>query len=425
MKIAVFVEDHITPENGGGYSYSERIIQGLSGLSAEGEVVYCPLYRNARDTYSNSNAICENAVFLELDRLRFRYPLWLRMLWLASHKGPFRFASWAAFSKTKKAEETRRHIQQVVSQNRIDIIYYVYQHSCLTPEVPFVITNWDVGHLSQPGFPEFTSKEQFAKRDAWYRETLPRAVCVFAESQAGRNELKHYVQLSDKKIKIVPLVPGKVIELALDGRDQPRVLSELHLQREQFFFYPAQFWTHKNHYTLLVAFKRMREKTGQDIRLVLTGSDKGNLLYVKETVNRLGLKKAVSFPGFVSDEMLYVLYKNSLALVMPTFLGPTNMPIIEAMALGCPVICSDLTGHREIAGDAALFFDPGDETRLSEHLCSVASTSALRARLGRSGNERYRASDFQYEKALQAIHRNFREIKKIRRCWGHGEYSQK
>ena len=89
----------------------------------------------------------------------------------------------------------------------------------------------------------------------------------------------------------------------------------------------------------------------------MSGADKGNLTYIKEVIKQNHLENNVVFTGFVSDEAIYTFYRNAIALVMPTYLGPTNMPLLEAYYLGCPVVCSNLAGHKEQMGDKAIYFD--------------------------------------------------------------------
>jgi glycosyltransferase involved in cell wall biosynthesis len=131
------------------------------------------------------------------------------------------------------------------------------------------------------------------------------------------------------------------------------------LKKYHFFFYPAQFWAHKNHVNLINAFERFVVKY-PNFKLVLTGSDKGNLEYVKRLVEEKGLMEYVVFPGFVPQEYINTFYTNAAALTMVSYFGPTNMPPLEAMELGCMVIASNLAGHREQMGDSAIYVDPLD-----------------------------------------------------------------
>ncbi|MEZ4879119.1 MAG: glycosyltransferase [Chitinophagales bacterium] len=87
---------------------------------------------------------------------------------------------------------------------------------------------------------------------------------------------------------------------------------------EIFIHYPAQFWSHKNHYNLLLAFKVIIKYP--NLKLILTGSNKGNKAYIINLINHLDLSQKVIDLGFISREELKWLYLNSFGLVMPTFL---------------------------------------------------------------------------------------------------------
>ena len=100
--------------------------------------------------------------------------------------------------------------------------------------------------------------------------------------------------------------------------------------------------------------------------MIFTGSDKGNLKYIKEKTREFGLEKEVLFFGFVEDEELKYLYKHAKAMVYASLMGPNNLPPIEAVYLGCPVMISDLEGHREQMGDSVLYFDGLDSRKLAQ-----------------------------------------------------------
>ncbi len=124
-----------------------------------------------------------------------------------------------------------------------------------------------------------------------------------------------------------------------------------------FLFYPAQFWPHKNHVNLLHAVKLLKQR-GRNISLVLTGSDHGNLAYVRKTAQDLGLDDHVHFCGFVPYEDILTFYREARALSYVSFFGPENLPPLEAMALECPVILSDIPGVRALHGDGPILVDP-------------------------------------------------------------------
>jgi glycosyltransferase involved in cell wall biosynthesis len=109
------------------------------------------------------------------------------------------------------------------------------------------------------------------------------------------------------------------------------------------------------------------------------------------------------------------LYRGALALVMPSFFGPTNLPPVEAFALGCPVITSDLRGAREHFGEAAILVNPRDPGDIARGILRVYKDATLREELIRRGREvasRWSAAD--YARALVEI---FQSFEPIRRCW--------
>src|SRR5947207_15976216 len=102
---------------------------------------------------------------------------------------------------------------------------------------------------------------------------------------------------------------------------------------------------------------------------------------VKQIIGQLDLADLVKVLGFVPRDDLTAFYCNALALVYPTFFGPENLPPLEAMALGCPVIASNVAGAEEQLGDAALLFDPKDESQLARAIYDLCTSIELRERL--------------------------------------------
>jgi glycosyltransferase involved in cell wall biosynthesis len=101
--------------------------------------------------------------------------------------------------------------------------------------------------------------------------------------------------------------------------------------------------------------------------------------------------------GFVPDERMAALYAGAAALVMPTFFGPTNIPVLEAWSFGCPVLTSDIRGIREQAGDAAVLVDPTSVDSVADGMRRLWSDAALAAGLAAAGRLRlasYTPADF-------------------------------
>ena len=184
---------------------------------------------------------------------------------------------------------------------------------------------------------------------------------------------------------------------------------------EEYLFYPAQFWPHKNHVGLLLAVNLLREKYNLILPVVFVGYDKGNLQYVRQVADEYDLSKQVHFLGFIPQEDLGGLYHNAFALTYVTFFGPTNLPPLEAFALGCPVIASNVPGAQEQLGDAALLVDPGNEEQIAQAVKTLHGDPTLRETLVQRGLEQSTKSTGEgFVKSCFAILDDFEPV---RRCW--------
>lgn len=342
MKIGVWLGFELKESAGGAFSYTDRLIQLIDehpfpkGI----EICFVSLLGGGNFNKQITSLIdfpqslvklikTQNLLYRVVRRLIQRYILW---------KG----------------------IKGLMGRKDIKLMYYIHQGECLDSNFPFIATNWDIGHRSTHSFPEVIwDGKPFEVRENFYRNILPKALMIFCESETGKKEIMQYTNIGEHKIRIFPMFGGSVTMVQLSNDKAHEILESYDLQKHKYFFYPAQFWAHKNHVGLIKAYAKVLEKY-PDFKLVLSGSDKGNKDYIKSIISELGIEKKVVFLGFVPIETLYCMYKHATALVMASHFGPTNMPPIEAMEIGCPVACSDLGGHREILADAASYFDSYD-----------------------------------------------------------------
>ena len=136
--------------------------------------------------------------------------------------------------------------------------------------------------------------------------------------------------------------------------------------------------------------------------------------YIKSVCSKLGLDNNVLFLGFVPIDEIYSFYRNATALVMATYFGPTNMPPIEAMELGCPVICSDIPGHHEILGDAAIYFQANNFESIYLAMIKIIESRDFYKDIL---EKRKQSSAFTIENALSNINKYLKELVVIRSNW--------
>jgi len=172
-----------------------------------------------------------------------------------------------------------------------------------------------------------------------------------------------------------------------------RALQHLGLTQRRYLLYPANFWKHKNHEALLGAFRvACHEKLDADIKLVCTGAPGPRLEWLKGFVRSMNLAERVVFPGYVDIADLGTLISNCAGVVFPSLYEGFGLPVLEAMAAGVPVACSNNTSLPEIAGEAALFFDPSSQREIANVMMRLVADEAQRARLIQAG--RARVSEF-------------------------------
>ncbi|HWM49410.1 MAG TPA: glycosyltransferase family 1 protein [Xanthobacteraceae bacterium] len=283
----------------------------------------------------------------------------------------------------------------------------------ITMDVPFAMTVWDLQHRASPWFPEVSSSQEWQRRERGYQEILRRASVLYTGTKTGRNEVTSYYSIPPERIHVLPFVTPTFAREAADRPRQADRLKRFDLPAD-YLFYPAQFWPHKNHVVVLEACRIVRERTGWNLGVVFSGSDKGNIEYVREYARRLGLEGVTRFPGFVDRAELVELYKSAFCMVFPTFFGPDNLPPLEAFALGCPVIASDVPGAREQLGDAARLFPPKDEHALAQAIMDLRDPAAREQLVSAGHRVAERGSWDEYAaQMLKAVD----EFSAIRRTW--------
>jgi glycosyltransferase involved in cell wall biosynthesis len=264
------------------------------------------------------------------------------------------------------------HFRQLRELN-VRLLWNVNQHALETP-TPFVRTIWEANHRIHSMYPEYAyARYGFDGVDGGMAASLARASYVVTGTETGKGQIVRMLGVHESKVRVIPF-------------PAPRLppSSPYPPPTERFILYPARFWPHKNHVVILEALALLRVQ-GRDLRCVFTGADGGTLRHVMDYAERLGVRDLVDWRGQVSDAELAALYATAWSLVYASAVGPDNLPPLEAMTLGCPVITADAPGAREQYGEAALFFPPTDEQALVARLTELGD-DGLRAGLIRRGS---------------------------------------
>jgi glycosyltransferase involved in cell wall biosynthesis len=276
--------------------------------------------------------------------------------------------------------------------------------SSFEAEVPYVMAIHDLQHRLQPEFPEVSANGEWEMREYTFRNGCRYATLLLADSEVGKEDILNFYGcygVTDDRVKVLPFLPATYLDGDISEVERQRVRSKYRLP-DRFLFYPAQFWPHKNHGRIVQALGLLKRSFKTNVPIVFCGSHSGRIREnaFNQTMtlrSELNLENEIHYIGYVPDEEMAALYSGAVALIMPTFFGPTNIPVLEAWAFDCPVLTSDIRGIREQAGDAAVLVDPRSVEALADGIYRLWTDECLRRALTNAGHRRlssYTAKDF-------------------------------
>jgi glycosyltransferase involved in cell wall biosynthesis len=262
--------------------------------------------------------------------------------------------------------------------------------------------------------PEFFP--DFFRRDLleWSRRRYP-ASCrdstkVITFSEFSRATIVDRYGIAPDKIHVIPLAIGDEFLCPPDNAELRAATAKYGLPAE-YAFYPANTWPHKNHATLLKALSLLRAKHGRRLACVLTGEERGAHADILKAVETHDLGGQVHLLGYVERADMPALYRGASVLVFPSLFEGFGLPLLEAMASECPVVCSSAASLPEVAGNAALLFEPHDAEGLADAMHRVLADDGLRRALVAAGSERCR--EFSWETTARET------LKVLEAAWYH------
>ncbi|WP_075483183.1 glycosyltransferase family 4 protein [Candidatus Pelagibacter communis] len=264
-----------------------------------------------------------------------------------------------------------------------DIFHTTYYDNFFFPEnKKTVLTVHDLIHeifRKDYGFPE----NYFPKEKA-----IQRADQIICVSNSTKKDLMRYYSVAEDKIT--------VIYHSSPFENSNNDIKELNLKilKEKYFLYVGSRWKYKNFSKLLKALNK-NKKILNDHKLVLFGGGKITNEEIKEIKNfNVDLDKIVHLSG--DENLLKNLYKFAQFFIYPSKYEGFGIPILESFSQNCPVICSDTSSLPEVAGDAALYFDPNDEESILEKISVITSDKKVRDNCIQKGLNRL--SQFSWKK---------------------------
>ena len=304
----------------------------------------------------------------------------------------------AAHTVVPPLPEGRHVLRRVLIENawlprhlraqKVDLVHHlggIVPPGC---RAPAVVTLHDLQYLSYPAYFSTAKRRYLAMTQG---RSLKRAEVVTAVSDFTRTQAIEAFDLDAAKVVVVPPVVPLMPAVSDDRRED--LLAELGVHAP-YILYPAATYPHKNHAMLLEAFAAVTKT--EDVSLVLTGavgagawgSAHSTRADLADLVARLGIDDQVQALGYVTSEQLAALYTGASMLAFPSRFEGFGIPVLEAMAAGCPVIAANATALPSLVGDAGVLVDPDDGPGWARAMSDLLADDAARRRLSDAGRAR-------------------------------------
>lgn len=281
-----------------------------------------------------------------------------------------------------------QHSCFLLQQKAIDVVHETYFAAVGIPaSLPVITTVHDMTHQL---FPQHFSNSETSAKMKW---SCNRAAHIIAVSENTKSDLVRIFEIDPAKVTVI----HHGVSLQSNSGSSPPLA-------EDYILYVGARGAYKNFDRFLVAFSRSRAK--RNFKLVCFGGGARTKEEI-ELMRRLGLEENIYFASG-DDSKLAATYAAARALIYPSLYEGFGMPVLEAMALKCPVLCSRKSSLPEVAGDAASYFDPENTEDIMCHLDSNLFNDSLLMQLREKGM--VRAAQFSWEKSASEHLQVYRQI---------------
>lgn len=245
----------------------------------------------------------------------------------------------------------------------------------------------------------------------FYRRIIKRAApnwdCILVDSNFTRDDVVNFLQVPKERIRVVPAAAEESFRPVVDKKSVARVCNKYGI-KGKFVLNVGIARPHKNLPFLIEVFGVLIKERNMGCKLVFAGGEDKWRPAHRRLIKDLGLQDEVIFTGHVSDDDLAVLYSQATLCAFPSLFEGFGLPALEAMACGCPVVCSDNSSLAEIVGEAGILLNSRDRIAWIDAIESVLKDENLWESMKTKGLER--ARQFSWEKTAGSILEVFEEV---------------
>jgi glycosyltransferase involved in cell wall biosynthesis len=282
--------------------------------------------------------------------------------------------------------EEQLKFPSIITKENLDLMHFPYFSVPIFYNKPFVVTIHDlILHHFPTGLastlPHWLYKVKLIGYKFVISKIAKKAKKIITVSNATKSEIIDHLKVEEDKVIVTyEGIDDKIRNSNIEIRNKSKIINTK-TSADKYFLYVGNAYPHKNLDRLLEALSLLchpeasaegshgiLRSAQNDISLVLVGKEDYFYKRLKGKVKNMNLEKSVKFLGEVSDEELTSLYRNALALVVPSLMEGFGLPALEAMANKCLVLASDIASLREIGSDAAIYFDPYNPKDIAEKM---------------------------------------------------------
>jgi len=305
-----------------------------------------------------------------------------------------------------------RRIRGLLLKNRIDAVFETAQFFGARLNIPTIAWIPDFQHRHLPQlFPPFAR----LKREFGFRAQIYADRFIMLSSQDARQDCEYFYSATQGRTHAVHFAvpPPEAVDFV-----QARKIADNYDLPEYFFYLPNQFWVHKNHLLVAEALSILR-KQGRKVVVAASGNNQDprnprHFQRLCEKIDALGVRDEFRLLGLIPYDHLGALMRSCTALLNPSLFEGWSTTVEEARSLGVPLILSDLSVHREQAGDSGNYFDPKSASSLAQALVSItpisrSERSILEATAAGQSEIRVRAFADQFLELAMCCFKQFRQ----------------
>lgn len=270
-------------------------------------------------------------------------------------------------------------LPRYLQKNSVDVFHTQYIAPFWMPQkTKLVLTIHDI---SFNFFPQFIKKSDLFFLKTLIPRSLQMATKIISVSEFTKNELEDYYEILPEKISVASNGVDFEIYDREKNKEELKKIQKKYDLPEKFVLYVGTLQPRKNIPVLIEAVKNI------DTSLVVVGSKNARNFdpQIEKMIKKYGLREKIIFPGWIDEEDKPTLFKLAICFVFPSLYEGFGIPILEAMAAGTPVVCSDIPVFRKIGEDAALFCNPKKNDEFLKNISKVLNDENLRNNLIEKG----------------------------------------